>query len=376
MTPLRVLHVDTGRTWRGGQAQVDLLVGGLATRGHTQLVAAPAGPLSQRLTSRGVEVVRFAPHGDLDGPAALLLAARARAFAPDLVHLHDARAHALGWFAARAAGAACVVSRRVAFGATVRLPHAFKYTRLPIDRYLALSGPVKTELLALGVADARIDIVPDAVDVAAVERAVAAARADGSAAARRASSGAGEGSFVAGTIAALTREKGQDVLVAAAGRSAARPYVILHGAGPEDGTLRAFATRAPRPVGVAFVADDDPFVTLAALDVLVVPSRAEGMGSIVLAAQAAGVPVIAAAIGGLPEIVRDGHTGWLVPPGDPEALAAALDRVHAEPAAARSRAEAARATVVAYDVAVIAARTEAAYSAACGERSSRGSRPR
>lgn len=364
MTPLRILHVDTGRTWRGGQAQVDLLVGGLAARGHGQLVAAPAGPLAERLAARGVAVVRFAPHGDLDWPAGLVLAARARAFAPDVVHLHDARAHALGWFAARATGAACVVSRRVAFGATVRLPHAFKYTRLPIDRFLALSGPVRDELVALGVPAERIELVPDAVDVAAVGRAVVAARADGSAATRRAATGAGAGAFVVGTIAAFTREKGQDVLLAAAGRSAARPHVILHGAGPEEATLRAFATRAPRPVGVAFVSDDEPFVTLAALDVLVVPSRAEGLGSIALVAQAAGVPVIAAAIGGLPEIVHDGRTGLLVPPGDPEALAAALDRVHAEPAGARARAEAARAAVVAYDVATITARTESAYAAA------------
>lgn len=360
MTALRILHVDTGRGWRGGQAQVDLLVAGLASGGETQLVAAPDGPLADRVAARGIPVVRFAPHGDLDVAAAWSLALRARAFRPDVVHLHDARAHALGWLAARAAGAACVVSRRVAFGATVRLPHAFKYRRLPVDRFLALSGPVRAELVALGIPSERIDLVPDAVDVAAVEQAVAAARADGRAAARRAVAGAGDGPVV-GTIAAFTREKGQDLLLVACARARTRPRVLLQGSGPEEEALRRLAAST---AGVGFVAGDDPFTTLAAIDLLVVPSRAEGLGSIVLAAQAAGVPVVAAATGGLPEIVQDGRTGLLVPAEDPEALAAALDRALDDPEATRARAREARAAVEEYDVAHAVARTRAAYAAA------------
>jgi glycosyltransferase involved in cell wall biosynthesis len=238
-----------------------------------------------------------------------------------------------------------------------------------VDRYLALSRPVRDELVALGVPAARIDLVPDAVDVAAVERAVAAARGDGSAATRRGLAGPGEGSVV-GVIGAFTREKGQDVLLAAAARAACRPRVLLHGAGPEEGRLRALAAALP---GVAFVSGDDPLVTLAAVDLLVVPSRAEGLGSIVLAAQAAGVPVIAAATGGLPEIVGDGSTGLLVPAEDVPALAAALDQAHDHPGATRERARRAREAVAAYDVGRIVERTVAAYAAA---RASAGRGPR
>jgi len=249
----------------------------------------------------------------------------------------------------------------VAFASTARLPHAFKYRRLPIHRWLALSGAVRAELLTLGVPAARIDLVPDAVDVATVEQAVAAARADGRAAARRALAGPGAGPVV-GTIAAFTREKGQDILLAACARARTRPRVLLHGSGPEEATLRRLAAATG---GVGFVAGDDPFTTLAAIDLLVVPSRAEGLGSIVLAAQACGVPVIAAAIGGLPEIVRDGRTGLLVPAEDPTALAAALDRAHDDPEATRNRAREARVAVVEYDVEHLVARTLAAYAAAC-----------
>ena len=228
-----------------------------------------------------------------------------------------------------------MVSRRVAFGATVRLPHAFKYRRLPVHRFLALSGPVRDELVALGVPPERIDLVPDAVDVAAVEQAVAAARADGRAAARRALAGPGDG------------RRGRHDRRVHPGEGAGHPPRRMR-AGPHAaaGPSPRQRTRGGRPCAasprrgadVGFVAGDDVFTTLAAIDVLVVPSRAEGLGSIVLAAQAAGVPVIAAATGGLPEIVRDGRTGLLVPADDPTALAAALDRVHDDPEATRARA--------------------------------------
>jgi glycosyltransferase involved in cell wall biosynthesis len=137
--------------------------------------------------------------------------------------------------------------------------------------------------------------------------------------------------------------------------------VILQGSGPEETRLRTLAAGLP---GVAFVAGDDLFATLAALDVLVVPSRAEGLGSIVLAAQAAGVPVIAAATGGLPEVVRHERTGLLVAADDPAALAAALDRAHGEPEATRERARQAREAVAEFGVARIVERTAAAYAAA------------
>ncbi len=81
---------------------------------------------------------------------------------------------------------------------------------------------------------------------------------------------------------------------------------------------------------------------LAALDIFVLPSHSEGVSLALLEAMAAGLPVIAAAVGGLPEVVTDGENGLLIPPKNPEALAAALARVLAEPDLARQLGEAAR----------------------------------
>lgn len=92
--------------------------------------------------------------------------------------------------------------------------------------------------------------------------------------------------------------------------------------------------------------DDVPDL-LPALDAFAFPSREEGLGSALLEAMAAGVPVVATRAGGIPEVVRDGVDGLLVPPADPPALAAALDRILRDPAAADRRAASARARVAA-----------------------------
>jgi glycosyltransferase involved in cell wall biosynthesis len=93
---------------------------------------------------------------------------------------------------------------------------------------------------------------------------------------------------------------------------------------------RTIATDAADPRG------DLPLDYMAA-DVAVQASRAEGLGFSVLEALACGTPVVASAVGGLVETVRDGTTGWSVPPGDPEALAAALRDVLDRPDEAQRR---------------------------------------
>ncbi|MGH7726268.1 MAG: glycosyltransferase, partial [Candidatus Eiseniibacteriota bacterium] len=100
---------------------------------------------------------------------------------------------------------------------------------------------------------------------------------------------------------------------------------------------------------------------LGALDVLVLSSRFEGLGTSVLLAQAARVPVVATRVGGVPESVEDGATGLLVPAGDPEALAGAILRTLSGREESEERVRSARRSVEEFDVALLVARTEAAY---------------
>jgi 2-deoxystreptamine N-acetyl-D-glucosaminyltransferase/2-deoxystreptamine glucosyltransferase len=105
---------------------------------------------------------------------------------------------------------------------------------------------------------------------------------------------------------------------------------------------------------------------LASLDVLVLPSVYEEMGSVLTEAMAAGLPVVASDVGGIPEVVRHGETGLLVPPGDVDALAAALDRVVAEPGLRDRLAAGARARSADYSWPALAARVAAVYDRALG----------
>ena len=338
---LTIAHLDTGRSWRGGQQQVFLLVRGLARAGFRQVVLAPDGPLAARLRDERVAVVAWRPRGDLDLGGAFGAARPLRGEVVRLVHAHDARSHAVGWLAARLAGVpAVVVSRRTVFPAGTHLLSRLKYS-LPIDRYLAVSASVRASLLAAHVPDHRIRVIPSGIELPGPPD-------TGS---LRHLCGLDERAVVAGVVASLSREKGQEVAIEALARVAvAQPalHLVLIGGGGERQVLEARAEQHGIAGRVHFTGfRDDARALLRQMDLCLVPSLAEGLGTAALEAQAEGVPVIVSRTGGLPEVVRDDETGRLVPPGDAAALAAAIAGALAEPErtrrwVARAREEAAR----------------------------------
>ena len=100
---MKVAHLDTGRSWRGGQAQVLLLMRGLAARGHEPLLLAPPGPLLDRARAAGIACATWKPGGEWDLGGLLAAAGVMRRAGPAVVHCHSAHAHALGVPAARLA---------------------------------------------------------------------------------------------------------------------------------------------------------------------------------------------------------------------------------------------------------------------------------
>src|SRR5262249_13780842 len=130
------------------------------------------------------------------------------------------------------------------------------------------------------------------------------------------------------TLSALRQRKGLDVLLDALAALVVqdiRPRLWIAGDGPERAALEAQAQRLALAGQVRFLGErQDVGDLLAACDVLVLPSRREGLGVAALEAMAAARPGVGAAVGGLAEAVIDGRTGVLVPPDDAAALAAAL----------------------------------------------------
>ena len=327
---LRVAHLDTGRDWRGGQAQVLLLMEGLRRRGVSNLLLAPEAPLLDRARERGIAVRVWRPRGDLDLPA-LGRARRALAeWRAEIVHCHDARAHALGVPAARWAGVrVVVVSRRVAV-AVARGPwSALKY-RMPVDRYLCVSRGVIEAMRVAGVPQEKLVRVPSGV---APPPAVPVPGL-------RALAGIPESAPVVATVAALTPEKRHGDLLAAALRvigELPQVHFVWLGEGPLRRELESERDR----LGLAGVVHllgfrADAAALVRGATVVALASDLEGIATSLIEAQAVGIPVVATRVGGIPEVVEDGISGRLVPPRDPRALAGALIELLTDPERARA----------------------------------------
>ena len=322
MRRLTVLHVDPETGFSGGETQVMALVRHLSERGHSSWVATPPrGELAARLAGHGEDAVVALECGLSHDPRAGFALRRWLAYLDfDVVHFHTGRALTLAPYLP--GSVARVVTRRMDYAprggrAYVR----WLYGR--VDAVIAISAAARDALVARGVEAERITIVPSGVAVeafAGLDRARA-----------RAELGVPADVRVAAIVGALHGRKGHAVLIAALGELAKRgraPLVLAAGDGPERARLEALAAATGVADRVRWLGRcDDVRPVLAAADVVVAPSLAEGLGVAAIEALAASRPVVASAVGGLRELVRDGREGVLVPAEDARALAAALDRV-------------------------------------------------
>jgi glycogen(starch) synthase len=172
-----------------------------------------------------------------------------------------------------------------------------------------------------------------------------------------------------GYVGRLARQKRADLLVRAFGRMTVPAELVVVGDGPDRDLVRRLAAESPaagRITLAGFVDHAAVAAVLASLDVLVLPSAYEEMGSVLTEGMASGLPVVASDVGGIPEVVRHEETGLLVPPGDVEALAAALDRLAGEPRLRARLATGARGRATEYAWPALAGRVAAVYGQVTG----------
>jgi glycosyltransferase involved in cell wall biosynthesis len=315
---VRILHVDSARTWRGGQNQVLLTAHGQARRGHTVSLACQAGGvLEARAHEAGLEVHPLRFQGDLSPLAALQLLRLAAGRRPDVLHLHDPHALVPGLLAARATlTARTVATRRVDFPLRGGLSR-FKYRSC--SRLIGVSRGVLDVLRAGGVLEQRLRLVYEGVPDRRPQPGGQAVLEE---------LGIPAGAPLVGNIAALTDHKDHRTLLEAAARllgEKPEARFLIVGEGELESALRAQARAlgiAERVVFAGFRCDLDRLIPC--FDVFCLSSHMEGLGTSLLDAMAFGRPVVATAAGGIPEAVEDGVSGRLVPVRDPHALAQAL----------------------------------------------------
>ncbi|MBK1724909.1 glycosyltransferase [Thiocystis violacea] len=316
---MRILHVEGGRHLYGGAFQVLHLLRGLHARGHRNLLACPRGCALAEAAAPVAEVHGMPMHGDADLLMAWRLRRLIRQARPDVVHLHSRiGADVMGGIAARLAGVPVIHTRRVD-NPEPRWLVALKY-RLH-DRVVAISEGIGRVLVDEGLPSDKLRVVRSAVDFERYAGGCAGPEI-------RARLGVPADALLIGVIAQLIPRKGHRLLIEAAPDLVAlcpSLEIRFFGQGP-------LAEALQRQIDAAGLSDyirlagfrDDLAEILPCLDLVVHPALMEGLGVSLLQAASAGVPIVASRAGGIPEAVRDGENGLLVPPGDAGALREAI----------------------------------------------------
>jgi len=322
------------------------------------------GEVATRLRALGVPVgvVRLPPVRPWTlGPIVLAVMRLRRLLRRErvtLVHAHGSRGTLYAGLATRGLGIPLVWHVRVAEPD----PRLDRLLARLAEAIVVNSSATAARIRRLPGAAAKLTIVPNGVDPARFAPGPADARLGDSL-------GLDPAVPVVGYFGRLERGKGVDVLVDAAtrlhGKLPATAFLFV-GEGPLRETLIARAAAAGLPARFAGQRDDVAAL-LRLCAVVVLPSRQEAFGRILIEAMAAGVPVVASAVGGIPEVCVDGVTGLLVPPEDPDALAVAIALTLTDQAATAARVTAATADVHArFALTAHAARVEAVYAQVLG----------
>ena len=334
--PLSIVHVLSS-FGMGGQERVALdLAVGQAGAGHRvltiSLAAPPDGPLAAEFRERGLDIQTVAKRLGRDPRLFLSLARLFRGRRADVVHTHNPQPLLFAGLPAKLSRAGLVHTKH---GVNPDSPRRLAMRRAAgrlVDVFVAVSQPTAE------VAADRRECAPDRLRV--VHNGIDLDRFAPDAEARRAirlELGIPADAFVVGTVGRLWPEKGHAYLI----RSLApvlgdRVHLIITGEGPERENLTAQIAGLPHPHAVHLTGNrrDVPRL-LAALDVFVLTSKSEGLPLVIPEAMAAGLPVVATRVGGIPQVVDEGVTGFLVPYGDEDALRGRLVGLDADRQLAR-----------------------------------------
>ena len=295
--------------------------------------------------------------------AARALADLVRSLQLDILHCHNCYADVVGLVTARLV--------RVRTVTTVYVWHAFDWKRSMIqwidlqvirhfDQITAHCEDARRGTIARGIPEDRVTLLTcgyslEAVSLAADDRHR-----------RRAELGATADDIVLVNVARFWPEKAHDVLIEsfqAAHARCARLRLWLVGIGPEEERIRAMVSARGLDERVTFLGFEPELARLLALvDIQVHPSDIEGVALAVCAGMAAGLPIVATRVGGLPEVLKDEHSALLVEPRQPEALSEAVLRLVAQPALARRLGVAAQRFIEEeYSLSAATRRVEATY---------------
>lgn len=314
--PLNLLHVDTEKTWRGGERQAYFLIKNLAGSEFINYVAAPPkNPFFKQVQTLPCTIIPFTMRGEWDICAAWRLSRIIKEYDINLVHAHTSHALGIAALAKLFCSVKLVASRRVDYALRKNIFSALKYRSA--DRIIAISDAIKRILITHGIPEEKIEVVKSGTEL------------------KRSSPMEvlvlwedlpipPENNLI-GIVGALTAQKDHDTFVKAAKRVKEKlpnTTFLIVGEGQRRKDITELITKLGLENDIIMTGfRDDVMDLIELMDVYVVSSCFEGMGTSTLDAMFREKPVVATNVGGIPEIVEDGKTGFLVPVGDDKAMA-------------------------------------------------------
>ncbi|MBI5246158.1 MAG: glycosyltransferase [Elusimicrobia bacterium] len=346
MKPRPIYHCDAEPGLRGGERQLLYLAAALRARGRRNVICAKSGgELEAEARRQGFET----------RPASLALPLAARAEGA-IIHAHTGHA-AKTAAVASLIGVPSVSHRRVDFGVK---PLSARFNYGSAGKVVCVSKAIAEIMKAAGTPENKLAVIPDGLPVTPEESKWAMIDPDRFAVPNPSERESHRkalaqefnfplDSILIGNLAALVPHKDHDTLIAAAVivlLQRPKTKFLIAGRGPEEEKLFESIKRMGLLGKVLLLGHRaDPIPLLKALDIYVQSSWGEGMGSVLIEASACGVPICATTAGGIPEVVEDGATGFLVQPRNPEALAGVILRLIDDAHLRKNFAEESRATI-------------------------------
>ncbi|MEA1997311.1 MAG: glycosyltransferase family 4 protein [Gemmatimonadota bacterium] len=333
---MRLIHLTSAGGWGGREMYPPILAAAQRnTTGHeVSLVAKRSTPLAGYLAETGLDydILPVGPY--LDPVAAWRLAHVLEKRRPEIIHVHLSRDLILVNLACTIArlNPAVILHKHIASAGNKRdIIHRYLYSRL--SAVVAVSDYVRTSLIASCPLDpGKIKVVFCGLDTERFAHRLEGGKRNHRAAAMRAKLGApDEHTVLAAVVGRLERRKGQEFFLQAAAVLAQKaPSLRFAVIGAPEGDYGRRLEQMAAELGIekkVFFSGHmkDAAGIFAAVDILVVPSIEEAFGLVAAEGMSAGIPVVAFRSGALPEFISHGETGLLVPPGDTDALAGALE---------------------------------------------------
>ncbi len=318
-----ILHIDSEKSWRGGQQQVIYLHEGLLERGYkSKIVCQPGSALEDYCRRKILPHFSIKMRGELGIFAARRIAKLCKQEDFGILHLHSAHALATGLWVKLFNRNLCLIGTRRVSAKIKQNPFSkFKYTSRMVNRHVCISNNIKQVMISDGVPEGKLVVIHSGIDLKKFDN-------DFPMSDFKKTIGIPEDNLVVGTIASMSKDKNYPNLLSAAKKVLQRCENVTFcavGAGPDEVKIRDFA----RTLGIendfiftGYRKDIGNFLKI--FDIFVLASSFEGLGTSLLDAQTCGLPLIGSDVGGIPEVIEHTVNGYLVPPENSDALADAI----------------------------------------------------